>query len=191
MFLAIQVISPRGHEMHSGMEEATDMDQVIDLHECFLDSCLKECLLASHELLKVLTKLMTTCLLFADQMKRFFDEQMVSKAKTEVLGVSHTSLRRSRQDLLTQMINKEASHESYKRTLNKFSSTFDAQLAEFLEKLWTASNRHHPQLSNLCVRLDYNGFYSNKFFSSSSAPSSLNVHNLSVDFVGGKTTPTK
>ena len=37
------------------------------------------------------------------------------------------------------------------------------QLREFLERLWTDSHRHHPQLSNLCVRLDYNGFYSDHF----------------------------
>jgi cytochrome c1 len=44
---------------------------VLGLHERFLDTCLKQCLLASQDLLKILTKLMTTCLLFADQMKRF------------------------------------------------------------------------------------------------------------------------
>ena len=73
-YMTLEVISPRGHEMLVGMESANDMDQVIDLHEKFLDSCLKECLLASQDLLKILTKLMTTCLLFADQMNRFFDE---------------------------------------------------------------------------------------------------------------------
>ena len=57
--------------MHMEMHTARDMDAVIDQHERFLDTCLKECLLASQDLLKILTKIMTTCLLFADQMKRF------------------------------------------------------------------------------------------------------------------------
>ena len=47
------------------------MDEVLSLHEVFLDTCLKECLLASQDLLRILTKITTTCLLFADQMKRF------------------------------------------------------------------------------------------------------------------------
>jgi hypothetical protein len=47
------------------------MDEVLNLHEVFLDTCLKECLLASQDLLRILTKITTTCLLFADQMKRF------------------------------------------------------------------------------------------------------------------------
>jgi hypothetical protein len=51
--------------------QAKDMDEVLHLHEVFLDTCLKECLLASQDLLRVLTKITTTCLLYADQMKRF------------------------------------------------------------------------------------------------------------------------
>ena len=34
--------------MKSAMLSAQDMDEVIDLHEKFLDLCLKECLLASQ-----------------------------------------------------------------------------------------------------------------------------------------------
>ena len=167
-YMTLEVISPRAHEMHGEMEEATDMDQVIDLHERFLDACLKECLLASQDLLKILTKLMTTCLLFADQMKRFFDENLLSSEQTKLNIPASTMAdqhkqRREKANLQSEFINREASHESYQRTLSKFSTTFDTQLAEFLSKLWTASNRHHPQLSNLCVRLDYNAFYSREF----------------------------
>lgn len=47
----------------------------MELHEKFLDSCLNECLLASQELLKILTKLMTTCLMFADHMNKFMADE--------------------------------------------------------------------------------------------------------------------
>ena len=52
------------------------------------------------------------------------------------------------------------SHQSFKRILAKFNETFDTQVGEFLESLWADSYRTHPQLANLCTRLDYNGFYS-------------------------------
>lgn len=70
-YMTIEVFSPRSHEMMEAMREARDMDEVIRLHEVFLDTCLKECLLASQDLLRILTKITTTCLLFADQMNRF------------------------------------------------------------------------------------------------------------------------
>ncbi len=31
---------------------------------------------------------------------------------------------------------------------------------DFLDKLWKDAHGTHPQLVNLCARLDYNGYYS-------------------------------
>jgi gamma-tubulin complex component 2 len=76
---------------------------------------------------------------------------------------NHLSQRQQRLAAYTEYIDRETSHESFVKMLEKFSDTFDSQLKEFLEKLWTDSYKHHAQLSNLCVRLDYNGFYSTQF----------------------------
>ncbi len=154
--MTLEVISPRSHELQEAMKTAQDMDQVISLHEKFLDTCLKECLLASQDLLKVLTKLMTTCLLFSDQIKRFSDEIIdsfdSSALKTIVNNKDgqvdakanlkyHSRIKNNKIATQTNFINKESSHESYQRILNKFATTFDSLLGEFLEKLWTDSYR--------------------------------------------------
>lgn len=81
-YMTLEVIGPRGHELETKLDEAEDMDVVLDLHERFLDTCLKECLLASQDLLKILTKLMTTCLLFADHMQRFSLEYSSSNSNS-------------------------------------------------------------------------------------------------------------
>ena len=74
-YITLEVIHPRSHELqYEIINNVNDMDQVLELHEKFLDTCLKECLLASQELLKVLTKLMTTCLLFADYMTKLLQD---------------------------------------------------------------------------------------------------------------------
>ncbi len=75
-YMTLEVISPHSHQLQEAMRYAEDMDQVMELHEQFLDCCLNECLLASQELLNTLTKIMNTCLKFADQMNRFaLDEE--------------------------------------------------------------------------------------------------------------------
>ena len=177
------MIGPRSHELQAGLAEARDIDEVLRLHEHFMDSCLKECLLASQEHLKILTKLMTTCLHFADQMTRFaMGHEGVTNGSDggDVLGgggkgkgKSFPSVYRSgsdgRQEREQQLeeqarvIERETSHETFSRMLDKVSSTFDEQLREFLSNLWSTSYQHHVQLVNLCVRLDYNGYYSQKF----------------------------
>ena len=170
-YMTLEVINPRGHEMMTEIAAARDMDELLSCHERFLDMCLKECLLASQELLKILTKIMTTCLLFADQMTRFMESSSASNVTGSAVGAGsgggknlgkgvEWKLRQVRIHARSEHMNSEATHETYVRTIARFEKTFDAQVGEFLERLWNDSHRHHPQLSNLCVRLDYNGFYS-------------------------------
>jgi gamma-tubulin complex component 2 len=181
-YMTIEVITPRYHEMLQGMStRASNIDDVSKLHEFFLDLCLKECLLASQDLLRILTKITTTCLLFAEQMKRFafskLDEDTplgtssgvgagsgsVSKGSGGGTGTAagadirkKTQLRAMRLRIQADHIAREVSHDAYIRTLAKFSDTFDSQLGEFLEKLWTDSYRFasppSPPLSqDLCL----------------------------------------
>lgn len=125
-YVTLEVIGPRGHEMQQGMATAEDMDEVIDLHERFLDSCLKECLLASQDLLKILTKIMTTCLLFADQMIRFAAES--EEAYIEKHGASTAASKLSSLAEQEAFIVYETGHEVYQSTLRKFVDTFDEQV---------------------------------------------------------------
>lgn len=175
-YMTLEVIGPRSHEMHTGLAEVKDMDQVLNLHERFLDTCLKQCLLASQDLLKILTKLMTTCLLFADQMKRFISSSRdaarsvpPSSSSSSASGAGAggavrrkgggPSVHSAGKAAQESYIRHEVGHPAFQSMLSKFEETFNAQLREFLERLWTDSNRRHPQLSHLCVRLDYNGYY--------------------------------
>lgn len=151
-YMTLEVIGPRGHELEALLDKAEDLDEVMEFHEKFLDTCLKECLLASQDLLKILTKIMTTCLLFADQMQRFaLDGNGTMSGTTTGEGghALHTAavrtslrglgakelaaslqLRQSRLRESAEFIQKESSHESFVRILNKFGETFDAQVSK-------------------------------------------------------------
>ena len=117
------------------------MDDVLELHEKFLDACLKECLLASQELLKILTKIMTTCLLFADYMRKF----SVSHGDSHSSGSNYYNSGGKRNSngvdkdeaavraaAYVQYVEKEISHESFNKMLAKFTETFDTQVSNSL-----------------------------------------------------------
>ena len=72
-YFTYEVIEPRWHEMEQQLRNCSTMDEVLAAHVELQDTVLKECLLTNQELLKVLTKIMTICLLFAEQMNRFFE----------------------------------------------------------------------------------------------------------------------
>eukprot|EP00606_Chrysophyceae_sp_TOSAG23-5_P001503 GSChrysophyteH2.ASY1.ANO1.682.1 assembled CDS len=194
-YMGLEVVAPRSHEMHEGLKVAVDTDEVLGLHERFLDTCLKECLLSSPDQLRNLTKIMTTCLLFADHMTQFNDNSFVTlksavgkltngtqlgnagattvRIGTEVITITEPrdtgAQRRARLATQSKYLSREMNHQSFKRILAKFYETFDTQVGEFLESLWVDSYRTHPQLSNLCTRLDYNGFYTNRMTGSANA----------------------
>jgi hypothetical protein len=52
-----------------------------------------------------------------------------------------------------QYIRQETNHPAFQSMINKFEDTFNTQLREFLERLWTDSHRHHPQLRYLSLSL--------------------------------------
>ena len=154
-YMCLEVIGPRAHEMKEGLDVASNMDEVIGLHDRFLDLCLKECLLASQNLLKILTKLMTTCLLFSDQMKRFaanlsYNETEINRKQasirvpptpedkrnpstaSEKAVRAHDRKTATKRKMQTDYIVNEVSHDAYKRLLTKFSEAFDAQVSKML-----------------------------------------------------------
>jgi hypothetical protein len=62
--------------------------------------------------------------------------------------------------------------------IHNFEETFDGLLQDFMQKLWADAHHSHPQLANLCVRIDYNGYLAAKIAQnnlSSSARASTSV----------------
>ena len=64
------------------------VDDILNVHSDFLKKTLEACLLTNRELIRSLTKLLNTCLLFTDQMKRFMDTtKIVSRNAFEYYGL--------------------------------------------------------------------------------------------------------
>ena len=66
-------IDQSGDDRRSPMHKEQTVDDILNVHNDFLQKTLEACLLTNRELIRSLTKLMNTCLLFTDQMKRFMD----------------------------------------------------------------------------------------------------------------------
>lgn len=65
-YMVFEVIEPRWHELEPRVRAASSVDEVIARHDDFLDSCLKETMLRDAGLLKLLARLLTICVIFAD-----------------------------------------------------------------------------------------------------------------------------
>ncbi|KAF0711813.1 Aste57867_5071 [Aphanomyces stellatus] len=207
-YMMFEVISPRWHALEAQLvTEVTTVDDILNCHRDFLDQCLKECLLTDPDLLRVLTKLMTVCLTFANSIDRFtrpyrLDEEAIrnereaerdrradKKARDEADAMLNPSqklktrrtlsavpvprrnsgvdLRRARIKELSDDVRKALTDQAGGGGENPFvkmtadlEAQFDTLLADFMQQLLHRSHlQYNSHLSNLCTRLDYNGFY--------------------------------
>ena len=151
-YISSEVIGPRAFEMQNLLAKAVDMDEIMELHEGFLDSCMEGCLLASSELLKVLTKLLTICLLFSNVMRDILiDYNAILNSYSASKGAAEIEALKRKHNTA--------------ETFTKFNSSFDVNLKLFLDKLKYESSvsSNKAQLSNLFLRLDYNSYYAGVF----------------------------
>jgi gamma-tubulin complex component 2 len=193
-YIMFEVIRPQWRVMEEALKKVTTIDQVLEVHNEFLDSTLKETLLTNQDLLKILTKLMSTCLLFAEEMKAFNDSleldskfenvavherlqrlnldpsdanapnpDKVKKTNTPKMQQARYKARRERLGTLTEEVKRGLVADSYTQMVKRFAASFDSLLASFMQKLFAdAHSQYHSHLTNLCTRLDYNGFWSSK-----------------------------
>jgi hypothetical protein len=80
-YMMFEVLEPNWHTMMERLKDVSNIDEVIAHHDAFLDTCMKECMLHNPQLLKILTKLMSTCIIFANHTERF--------TKTLTLDLEH------------------------------------------------------------------------------------------------------
>jgi len=195
-YVTFEVIRPQWENMEAALKKVKTVDDVLSIHGDFLDTTLKETLLTNQDLLKILTKLMSTCLLFSEEMKNFNDSLELDKKFENVAiqeRLQRTNLdpsaayaprpdqaskttrnspaqqrarydvRRQRISVLTEEVKRDLVQDQYKDMVARFSESFDNLLGDFMEKLFhDAHTQYHSHLSNLCTRLDFNGYWSEK-----------------------------
>ena len=91
-YMMVEVLEPRHHELEKNIRQAKTVDDVLLHHSEFLDTCLKECLLSNHELIKLLTKIMTVCLLFSEQIEHFTESNRVDTIPSSTSNQATTAM---------------------------------------------------------------------------------------------------
>ena len=82
-----------------------------------------------------------------------------SEKKMKQIQKNSMEERKLRKQKQVDRLQYELNTESYKRMISRFEQVFDSNLSEFMTQLISDNDgRYHTHLSNLCIRLDFNGF---------------------------------
>jgi gamma-tubulin complex component 2 len=99
-YMTFEVIENNWTEMLSSIDSTGDnpkspshkeqtVDDILDIHNEFLRRTLEACLLTNRDVVRSLTKIMNTCLLFSDQMKRFMETTKIVSLKLKAFFCRH------------------------------------------------------------------------------------------------------
>jgi gamma-tubulin complex component 2 len=193
-YMMFEVIEPNWLEMEAGIaspaaQKGQTVDDILAVHNQFLERTVEACLLTNSDLVCALTRLLRTCLLFSNQMELFMkrikihdDRQQVATEKQKLIQRSlndrvggsrpldrkalRGSMRRdrlARQERIqeqTRRVEREVAQPSYTTMVARYDDIFSKELVDFLHLVSQSNESSHSQRVNLCIRLDYNGFLS-------------------------------
>ncbi|KAI8393950.1 Spc98 family-domain-containing protein [Radiomyces spectabilis] len=151
-YVTNEVLEPNWRRLEANLSKVSTVDQVLQYHSDFLDTCLKECMLTNAKLLRIYNKLMNSCVLFAAHAQRF--TQLLKKLEDQhtpnVFGIP----KGGQGDPQTVSL-----IENTNRALSKLEETFLYHMKLLIEALNHFSAIETVQFLCLVVRLDYNLFY--------------------------------
>ena len=155
--MMFEVLEPNWHVLTQKLRAAQSLDQLLAHHAEFLDASLRECMLRDAVLLKLLAKLLTICVIFADQTRIVMTDVSSHLAAAPLPRSGHA--RRERLQQLSDRVGQAVHECRYHHNVVKLTAKFDDELKRLLDELRKQAHREW-NLAHLCARLDYNEYWS-------------------------------
>ena len=169
-YMMFEVIEPNWHVLQQKLRAATTLDSLLAHHGEFLDTSLRECMLRDAALLKLLAKLLTICVIFADQTRIVMADVATHLAASSLPAGG--AARRARLRELSSLVTTTIIECRYHQNVVKLAAKFDEELKRLLEELRRQAHREW-NLAHLCSRLDFNGYWTSPSHASVGPAASL------------------
>jgi len=146
-YLTFEVLEPNWHLMHDRLQTARSIDEVIQIHDLFLQKCLKECLLLSPQLLVKVEKLKALCLQYATSIQLLMPSiEVANSENTSKAGKSRSRTNKS-QDR-DQQLKLASENVVMSESILKFEAAFNSELQSLAPTLSNSSHAE-PYLTRL------------------------------------------
>lgn len=156
-YMMFEVLEPNWSILEQSLRAVTTIDDVLTVHNDFLDKCLRDCMLSSRELLKIISRLMVVCNTFTSHMQKAAQDFEVASLREESKLYQHPAKPQKRVTrLLSADLEQIVSSDSFEHTLANFDKNFTHDLTELLDKLYSLNT---DTVGSMVARLDFNGFY--------------------------------
>ncbi|EGX49138.1 hypothetical protein TWF173_009109 [Orbilia oligospora] len=142
-FCTAEVLEPNWHSLQERIGSVKTVDELMQNHVDFLDTCLKECMLTNSKLLKIHAKIMQTCTMFASYTSHL----------SRALVSADPSLNPSNSGAISLGPDEAAKVEKLSDNLKKYEENFSRHLKILLDALNYYAATETVVLLGLCARL--------------------------------------
>lgn len=185
-YMLYEVLEPNFNNFKESLKNVKTIDEIIQLHDNFLDKCLNECLLTNQKIHGIINHINLRSHFFSRVIVRFFSNSASEGDQADIdyflredqhiinqFGLTRDeennthlvdAIARRKQRILLESKNIEKSivENNYYRMVDRFEKYFDNYLKELMQLL-TEQVKSEKHIANLVMRLDYNEFYSRHF----------------------------
>ncbi|CCG83482.1 putative Spindle pole body component [Taphrina deformans PYCC 5710] len=158
-----EVIDPRFTQFLSTLSKVSTVDELMQNHEDFLDTCLKECMLTNQGLLRLYVKILTMCQAYAHwclRLSRYLEAADTSLARPPAQPQTNgVSRRRHARYVRKQRVEGTidiATITTMKEKLDQYEKAFERTVKVLLDNLNYIASTETISLLVLSSRLDWN-----------------------------------
>ena len=171
-YLFNEVIEPNYIKLIKNLENAKSMEEVINYHEKFLDTCLNEGLIIDN-LKGKLNDILNCCYYYCHLIYQYngnirmksqeIISDIISKRNDEYKNeyMRKTAKNKEKNNSLKQAFLKL--ENSYRNFLAKLKNGYNNRLKSFLETIKKINDNHKTNLANLLIKIDYTNYYHEQF----------------------------
>ena len=145
-YMTFEVLEPNWNQLQQSLRSVSNIDDVLLMHNDFLDKCLRDCMLSSREVLKTMSRLLAICISFTRHIK-------LAGGEVQEEGHMHRSEYSGRSRLLSDDL---GSGRTLRELVSDCEKQFTKELVQLLDWLYSMSSEG---VGSMVSRLDFNGFY--------------------------------
>lgn len=160
-----EVIETNYHYFIEQLLKVDSFNNILELHNSFLDKCLKESFLSDFELMTILNGIIQACLFYSGIVIKFYnsafhDETILRDTiNVKKQKFDYNYKLKKKIELENELIENVFVNNRLGETIRGIEKKFDEGLEIFLEKLSKMSLRSEDSLGKLLSKLDYNNYY--------------------------------
>lgn len=145
-YMMCEVLEPNWRQLEKGLRSVSNIDDVLLMHNDFLDKCLRDCMLSSRDVLKTMSRLLAICISFTGHIRLASGTQEEGPRERVVLS--------GRSRLLSSDLGDGS--PSVRDIVTDCEHKFTTDLVQLLDWLHSVNSEG---VGSMVARLDFNGFY--------------------------------